>query len=402
MRLVFLVNQSLEYPSGLGRYWPLCKELARLGHRPTMLCLHPDYGNLSPRRFQRDGVDVRYAAQMHVRQRDSVRTYYPSWQLPFVVARGTLAMAWALQKLEVDACHIAKAQPGNGLAAFCRPSWWRRGLVYLDSDDYEAGSNNFQSSAQQRLVALTEDGIARRVRAVTTNTSFTADRLNSIGVPRERILLVPNGVDRERVHSVPRGLPGTIRERFGLGDKPLLVYVGSLSLANHCVDLMLRAFATAWQRRPNLRLVLVGGGEDMVSMQALAEDLGIAQAALLIGRVDPVEALAWTAAADVSLDPAVDDPAHRARAPLKIPEAMAMGTPVLTSDVGDRREVIGGDAAGFIVPPGDVDALAQAMLDALSDKERLHAMGRRATEMAEALYWDHIVHRFLRVYDLPH
>ncbi len=400
MRLVFLLNQSLEYPSGLGRYWPLCRELARLGHRTTMLCLHPSFASLAPRRFHREGVDVRYVAQMHVRQEGSVRSYYASWELPFVVAGGTVAMARALRKLDVDALHIAKAQPGNGLAALVRPDLWRKGSVYLDSDDYEAGSNNFQSGAQQRLVALIEDGIARRVRAVTTNTTFTAARLQGIGVARERILLVPNGVERERVRAVPAGLPDELRRRYGLEGTPLLAYVGSLSLANHCVDLMLRAFASAHEQRSDLRLALVGGGEDMVAMQALARELGLGESARFIGRVDPVEALAWTAAADLSLDPAIDDPAHRARAPLKIPEAMAVGTPVITSDVGDRAEVIGGDAAGFLVPPGDSEALAQAMVDALSDQERLRAMGRRASEMAESLYWDHLVHRFLRVYDL--
>ncbi len=400
LRLVFLLNQSLEYPSGLGRYWPLCKELARLGHQPTMLCLHPDYQSLTTPRFVRDGVQVHYVAQMHVRQRGSVRTYYPSWQLPFVVGRGMVAMSRALRSLDVDACHIAKAQPGNALPVLTRPGWWRRRIVYLDSDDYEAGSNNFQSAVQQRVVARTEDSFARRVRAVTTNTSFTAQRLQSIGVPRERILLVPNGVERDRVRSVPAGLPRRLRERHGFSNTPLLAYVGSLSLANHCVDLMLRAFAAAHQERPDLRLALVGGGEDMEKMRRLAADLELGPAVLFVGQVDPVEALAWTAAADISLDPAVDDPAHRARAPLKIPEAMAMGTPVITSDVGDRRQVIGGDAAGFLVPPGDAQALAQAMLDAMSDDERLRAVGRRAAEMAEAYYWDHLVHEFLRVYDL--
>lgn len=400
MRLVFLLNQSLEYPSGLGRYWPLCRELARHGHRPTMLCLHPNHASLSPRRFERDGVDVHYVAQMHVRQQGSVRTYYSAWQLPLVVGRGMLAMARALQALDVDACHIAKAQPGNALPALTRPGWWRQRLVYLDSDDYEAGSNNFQSSAQRSVVARTEDAIARRVRAVTTNTSFTAQRLQSIGVPGDRILLVPNGVERDRVRAVPAGLPRRLRERYDLIDKPVLAYVGSLSLANHCVDLMLRAFAIAHRERPDLRLALVGGGEDLEPMRHLAAELGLGDSALFIGHVDPVEALAWTAAADVSLDPAVDDPAHRARAPLKIPEAMAMGTPVLTSDVGDRRQVIGRGAAGFLVPPGDDRALAQGMMDAMSDEGRLRSKGRRAAEMAEAYYWDHLVHDFVRVYDL--
>ena len=140
-----------------------------------------------------------------------------------------------------------------------------------------------------RVVARTEDSFARRVRAVTTNTSFTAQRLQSIGVPRERILLVPNGVERDRVRSVPAGLPRRLRERHGFSNTPLLAYVGSLSLANHCVDLMLRAFAAAHQERPDLRLALVGGGEDMEKMRRLAADLvgtGVTAVAVSPGSTD--------------------------------------------------------------------------------------------------------------------
>ena len=146
MRLVFAVPQSLDDPSGRGRYWPLARELARLGHEVTLICLHPDLASCRERRFERDGVQVRYVAQMHVRKRAGTKTYYPAWALPWVAARATLAMAAALRGVEADALHIAKAQPINGLASLARPEWWRRASVYLDCDDHEAGSNNSRAA----------------------------------------------------------------------------------------------------------------------------------------------------------------------------------------------------------------------------------------------------------------
>jgi glycosyltransferase involved in cell wall biosynthesis len=132
----------------------------------------------------------------------------------------------------------------------------------------------------------------------------------------------------------------------------------------------------------------------------LTGDLGVAAAVRFIGRVNPIEALGWLAAADLAVDPANDDPAHRGRAPLKIVEAMAVGTAVLTSDVGGRPDTIGGDQAGFLAPAGDGNALAAAILAAFADSDSLRQKGRIARELAEPYYWDQLVQQFLSVYTL--
>ncbi|NPV06459.1 MAG: glycosyltransferase family 4 protein [Anaerolineae bacterium] len=400
MRLIFAIPQSLDDPSGRGRYWPLARELARLGHRVTLVCLHPDLAACHQRRFSRDGVHVLYVAQMHVRKRAGTKTYFPAWMLPWVAGRAALAMAVALRDVEADALHIAKAQPINGLATLARPGWWRNGRVYVDCDDHEAGSNNFQRGWQRSLVARVEDGLVRRARAVSVNTSVSAARVRSLGVPEARVVLVPNGVDRRRVQSLPSGLGAELRRRHGLQDGPLVVYVGSLSLANHAVDLLLDSFALAAQRRPQLRLVLVGGGEDAPALRERAQQLGIGKRALFVGAVGPEEALAWLQTADLSVDPARDDPAHRARAPLKLVEAMAVGTPTLTSDVGDRIATLGEGAAGYFVPPGDAQALAEGIVAALDDPADRQERSRAALAAAESYYWDRLVHRFVHLYEL--
>ncbi|MGQ9555786.1 MAG: glycosyltransferase family 4 protein [Anaerolineae bacterium] len=394
------MSQSLDYPSGLGRYWPLAKELAHLGHQVTMLCLHPNFAACSPRAFDHQGVHVEYVAQMHVRGSGSERGYYSPLVLPLVAGRSLVAMSRALRHRRPDACHIAKAQPINGLATLAKPNWWRRGMVYLDCDDYEAASNNFQSNWQRSIVATVEDGLCRRAHAITTNTTFTVNRLRALGVSHERIFFVPNGVDRERVRAIPPELPAQLRRQHDLEGKPLLAYVGSLSLTNHAVDLLLQAFAMAHGERPDLRLALVGGGEDWEKLRALAANVGIGNAVRFVGRVGSIEAMAWLATADLVADPARDDPAHCGRAPLKIVEAMAVGTAVLTSDVGDRRATIGDGKAGFLAPAGDSDALAEAILAAFADGEQLYEKGHTARELVESYYWDQLVQRFLSVYTM--
>ncbi len=65
-RIVFVLTQSLDSPSGLGRYGPLARELAQRGHEIELLALHPDWTSLSNPKYTDNGVKVHYVSQMHV------------------------------------------------------------------------------------------------------------------------------------------------------------------------------------------------------------------------------------------------------------------------------------------------------------------------------------------------
>ena len=96
------------------------------------------------------------------------------------------------------------------------------------------------------------------------------------------------------------------------------------------------------------------------------------------------------------MDPVHDNPTDRARSPLKIVESLASGTPVVTSDVGDRRIQLA-DGGGLLVPPGDPAALAETLLSILKD-ETLHArLSAEALAAREQYYWDKLVYDFVQV-----
>ena len=167
-------------------------------------------------------------------------------------------------------------------------------------------------------------------------------------MPQERLVLVPNGVDRQRVRSLPPGLGENLRRRHGLLDAPLVVYVGSLSLANHAVDLPLDGFSLAARQRP-LRLALVGGGGDAAPCRVQAARLGIEDSTLFGGRWGQRRHWAgcgpltcrWTRPA-MTLPTGPEPPSSW---------SSAVGIPTLTSDVGDRRVTLGGGTAGYFVAP---------------------------------------------------
>jgi glycosyltransferase involved in cell wall biosynthesis len=90
----------------------------------------------------------------------------------------------------------------------------------------------------------------------------------------------------------------------------------------------------------------------------------------------------------------------RARSPLKVFESFAVGTPVVTGDVGDRRNILGDGEAGMLVNPGDAHALAKGIVTVLRDRDRAQAMGEAALRLRERYYWDVLVQDFVEVYGL--
>ncbi|MGB9724483.1 MAG: glycosyltransferase family 4 protein [Chloroflexia bacterium] len=398
MKVAFLSTSGLDYPSPLGRWFPLAKELVRRGHTVHFLTLHHDFRPEMRTPRQEEGVWVHEVGQMHVRGWGDARRPLAGPPLLRVALAATLALLRRALRLEVEAYHICKPQPMNGLAGILAARRTGR-PCYLDCDDYEAEANRFSSRWQRALLRRFEDGLPPRMHGVTVNSRFLADRVEGLGVPRERIVYVPNGVERARFarHNPEAGR--LLRRRYGLAGRPVILYLGTLSLTSHPLDLLLEAFALVRRKMPEAYLVLVGGGEDRPILERQVEERGLREHVLFVGAVPPAQVPDYLALGDLSVDPVRDDAVARARSPLKVFESLACGLPVVTGDVGDRREILGNGEAGLLVAPGDARALAEGIVALLGDPVRRREMAEAAREQAERYMWDRLVERFLQVYE---
>lgn len=398
LRVLFLLTQSLSDPSGLGRYFPLAREMVKLGYAVEIAALHPNWDALREREFVRDGVRVSYVAQMHVRQEGNRRMYFSTPELLRVTALATVALAKFALNRPADVIHIAKAQPMNGLAGWLGARLQRRRL-YLDCDDDEVASNRFGSVWQKSIVHWWENRLPLVARGITVNTSYLRNRWIHLGVPAEHIRLIPNGIDPERFRAPSSEIVDAVKRHWGLGGKLVILYLGSLSLTNHPILLLLDAFALVHQRLPSAALLLVGGGEDYDRIATEIHARGLDEVAILVGRIEPADVPAIYAASDLSVDPVFDDDAARARSPLKIVESMVMGVAVATGNVGDRAAMLGGGRAGVLVRPGDAIALAEGIVAVLSDPVRRGEITKQARSVAQGFRWDNLVHEFVSIYE---
>jgi glycosyltransferase involved in cell wall biosynthesis len=400
MRILFLVTQSKESPSGGGRYWPLAKALVGLGHEVTIIALHHNYHALDNRQYMEDGVQIKYVGQMHVRKIGNEKIYYGSLRMLFVALMATIKLTWAALRTPADVLHVCKTQPMNGIAGWL-VHLLRRMPVYIDSDDHESVNNRFAARWQQKVVAWFENWLPSFARGLTVGTTFSANHFKGIGYPSERIFLVINGVERKRFEILHQAeladRLASLRSQLQIEGRQTVVYIGSISLTSHAIDILLQAFVEVTDDLPETRLLLVGAGEDLDRLQKMAADLGIQDNVHFVGRIPMEEVPLYYRLGALSVDPRHQSPQAESSLSLKLVESIVAGVPCVTADIGDLRQVAG--EAGIAIKPDDPQALAQAIVAILSDPDLQEELQARSLEKRESLFWDNRVHMFTRVYN---
>ncbi len=387
---LFLLTQDLESPSGLGRYFPISKYLAKQGFSVNIAALHSNYASLNTRTFVKEGVNVHYVAQMHIKKENNRTTYFNPLQLFWHVIKATWRLFVFVLKNPADIIVIGKPHPMNSVAGILG-GYLNNSKIILDCDDYEAASNYFSSKWQQRIVSFFEDTTPRFVHKITTNTFFNKERMIALGIPPEKIHYLPNGVDPDRFSNIDKNKVDEIVNRLNLSDKQIVAYIGSLHLSNHPVDLLIDAFKLVSETNENAALIIVGSGKDLEKLKDLSIDLGINDKVFFEGRVDPEMVANYYALADITVDPVNDNESAKGRCPLKMFESWLVGTPFITSDVGDRKLLSGDPSTAMITLAGDASDLADKIRNIIDNQNLAFELHQNSLKTVTQFYWENLV-----------
>jgi glycosyltransferase involved in cell wall biosynthesis len=389
-KILFLLTQDLESPSGIGRYYPLSKYLVKQGFSVTIAALHSNFEKLEEYLFWKEGVKIAYVAQMHVKKDGHQTKYFNSPQLLWRSFIATWKLFLFTMKNPADFLVISKPHPMNSIAGLIGGHLLST-IILLDCDDYEAASNYFNSFWQRWIVETFENWMPKLVDHVITNTFFNQERMVKSGVPIEKIDYLPNGVDKERFIITDKNKSDQIVSKLNLDNQQVIAYIGSLSLANHPVDLLVESFKIISEKIENVKLLIVGGGKDLKALITLVGDLNIQDHVFFEGRVSPDLIPYYYQVVDVTVDPVYDTDDAKGRCPLKMFESWATGTPFVTSDVGDRAYLAGEPPSILLAEPGDSQDLAEKISSILTDPKLAKYMRHIGIERAKNYYWTNLV-----------
>ncbi|MGO8752496.1 MAG: glycosyltransferase [Thermoguttaceae bacterium] len=221
-----------------------------------------------------------------------------------------------------------------------------------------------------------------------------ADVCRCPGLPQDMLRVVFAVTDPCRVRAGDR-LKG--RSAAGVSQRqPMILVVASLNRhKGHAV--LLDALPAVLRRHPQVRLILAGDGPEKQSLQSRAEQLGIQASVTLLGYRRDVPDL--MRAADLLVLPSLAGEGL----PVTLLDAMFAGVPIVATPIGGAPELLGAsdcaEPAGRLAPPGDSNALARALIDALDRPEESARRASRARLRAEqSCTPEHLVEGMLAVY----
>jgi len=252
------------------------------------------------------------------------------------------------------------------------------------------------AAEQEPAIRLSEETriVGACDRIVAANVVERAELLNDYGAPASRIATIPCGVDTDLFAPGDRA---AARARLGLDDRPVLLWVGRVAPIKG-LDTLLDAVARL-SPDGRVRLLIVGGdvdepmSEHEASLRRRIARLGLDGSVCFVGPQPQSVLPLYYAAADVTVLPSYYESFGMVAL-----EAMACGSPVIASRVGGLVTTVRDGVTGFLIPEGDVGALAERISALIADPDLRWRVGREGVRWAAQHRWACVAEAICREY----
>ncbi len=265
----------------------------------------------------------------------------------------------------------------------------------------------------QKLLALLEGNISKqyllhclaknriwtkfssfKCRKYIVSTEFQRKQLLSLGVPQDKLEVIPFGINPRKFEPYDRD---KAKEKFELKGRKVISYLGHFSPMKGVPDLIAAFGQVIVKNSSDVTLALAwsGKGAESKKVFGLIKKLNLKDRVKIFGKVDVRKFLAVS---DMIVLPYIHD--SIAHFPLVMIEAFAMGVPVVSTDVGGISEMVKDNQTGLLVPPQNVKRLASAIQRLLDDSQLCERISKNERkEFIEKYNSDVIVKRYLKLYE---
>ncbi|MBV9122198.1 MAG: glycosyltransferase family 4 protein [Planctomycetes bacterium] len=382
MRILFLTQ--FYPPEPVGRQHHLATELVARGHSVTVITGFPNYpqGRIYPgyrqalRQVERlDGIKIVRLPLYPDHSRSVLRR-----SLHYLSFAVSAAFLGPLLSGPADVMWVYSPPLTVGVSACCL-GWWRHvPFVYEIQDiwpDTVLASGMVTKGLGTRCLGGLGSFVYRQSAAITVISPGFKRNLISKGVRAEKVHVIPNWADGTIYR--PQVRDPDLGEAFGLTGRLNIMFAGNMGPAQG-LETVLQA-AALLREDASIQLVLIGDGISLPALKAEAERMRLPNVRF-IGRQPAARMPQFYAWADALLVHLRDDPLFHITIPSKTLAYLGCGRPILCAVGGDGADVVREASAGVVCPPGNADALAQAIRQfcrlSVEQREALGACGRSA------------------------
>jgi glycogen synthase len=307
------------------------------------------------------------------------------------------AIARYCRERDVDIIH-AHSPCLNGLAAFSQGV----PLVYEMRSSWEdaAVSEGITSDRSVRYCASRwlETMVARRAAAIVVICEGLKQELLARGIAESKITVVVNALP-EAIFDLPASSDvEELRVSLGLEGARVLGYFGTF-FQWEGVDALIKALPKVISAIPEVKLVLAGGGLQQQALCDLVDEMELERNVVFAGRIPHADIAKFYGLADLMVYPRVSNRLTEMVTPLKPLEAMAQRVPIVASYIGGHAELIEHGKTGYLYEPGNLEAMAAAIVSVLESESTRAEMAERAwRKVAAERRWSVVCQRYVDLY----
>lgn len=365
-------------------------ELERLGH--TICVVAPRYGKRSYAAPETQSMNRLHIFRFTFERSFSSNLLYMTGVLGLIrlmsyTIQGLIATLRIARKFDVDIIHAHWVIPSGLVALIVGKMLAKPVIISSYGSDLRI--------APRRILLRTIVSII--LREVDYFVAICKDlRVNAIclGADPARTAVIPDGVRRDLFTSHPKDDPTKMRERWKLGTRDVIVYIGRLDRLkglSHLIEAMVIMSKTL----PNAILVIGGDGPERAFLERLAIERGVSESIRFVGPIPHDRVPSVLSLASVCVLPSLSE-----GLPSFLEEAFLAGRPVVATNVGGIPDLIVPGDTGLLVAPSDPSALAEAIRTITTDYDLARKLGNNAKQFAEAnLTTDITAARISRLYE---
>jgi glycosyltransferase involved in cell wall biosynthesis len=233
-------------------------------------------------------------------------------------------------------------------------------------------------------------------KIIVLSNSAKKEIVERYKIPLNKVEVIFNGVDLKRFTNLKEN-SCFIREKYNVREKYIVGYIGTFYKWQGVRDLV-RSFSYVAKKRDDVKLILVGDGPDFKNIVILIDKLNLKSKIILTGIVPPNEIPYYLNSIDIFIISRPNTIENKTAIPLKLLEAMAMGIPIVATNVGGISEVINDGMDGILAITDNDEKLAEKILMLLNNKSLRKKIGKNAKESVKSFKWECSAKKIAKIY----
>lgn len=291
-------------------------------------------------------------------------------------------------------------KPDLVLASGGRAIWLSAFLLALRKIPWVLVGHGTEFGQRSGLGAWLTRLTGNQAHLVICVSRYTKKALMELGIVKPPSFVIHNGADHKRFYQLPKSEVKAFRERRGVGDKFVLLTVGSVSRRKG-QEVVIRALPEIKKEHPNIEYWMAGLPGQRTELEILAADLGVEENLRFWGRVSNETLLKLYNACDlfVMTSRQLEDGDFEGYG-IAVLEAALCGKAAVVSDNSGLAEAVKHGETGLIVPQNDPVKTAEAIISLMEDRQIFEKLSTQARQNAiENQTWEKVGARYLQVFE---